>query len=102
MSKLWRLKVRIRKSDKHSGKRIQTLLMELLTKSDISGATVWTGVNGFGKRGKAPIHLEGGTFNMPLIIETVDEQSKLEALLPEIKLIVENKGIVTIEEVCEL
>jgi PII-like signaling protein len=34
----------------------------------ISGATVWTGVDGFGKRKRSTIHLEGITINMPMII----------------------------------
>jgi PII-like signaling protein len=93
------LKVRIRKNDQYSGKRIQALLLDLLVKNGISGATVWTGVDGFGKRGKSTLHWEGIAVNMPLIVETVDEQSKLEPILPEVKKIVGDNGIVTIEEV---
>ena len=56
--------------------------MDCLMKANIEGATVWTGVNGFGKRGKSTLHLEGVSVNMPLIIEVVDTQEKLEPLLP--------------------
>jgi PII-like signaling protein len=35
---------------------------------------------------------------MPLIIEVVDEQTKIEPLLPELKLIVGDNGLVTIQE----
>ena len=42
------------------------------------GATVWTGVDGFGKRKRSTIKLEGVTINMPMIIEIIDEKSKLE------------------------
>jgi uncharacterized protein len=97
--KMLSLKIRIRKNDRNSGKRIQELLLDLLIKKGVRGATVWTGVDGFGKRGKSTLHLEGVAVNMPLILETVDEQSKLEPLLPNIKRIVRENGIMTIEEV---
>lgn len=70
--------------------------MELLANARISGATVWTGVNGFGKRGKSTLHLEGVSINMPLIIEVIDEQTKLEPLLPELKRIIGDEGLVSI------
>lgn len=56
------------------------------------------GVDGFGKRGKSTFHLEAIVVNMPSIIETVDDQSKLEPLFTEIKRIVDDDGIVTIED----
>jgi PII-like signaling protein len=96
--KMWDLTIRIKKNDEVGGKRLQNLIMDLLLKVGIEGATVWTGVNGFGKRGKSTLHLEGVTVNMPLIIEVVDEQTKLEPLLPELKLIVGDNGLVTIQE----
>ena len=95
---MWNLTIRIKKNDEVRGKRLQTQIMDCLMKAGISGATVWTGVNGFGKRGKSTLHLEGVSVNMPLIIEVVDEQAKLEPLLPELKLIVGDNGLVTIQE----
>jgi PII-like signaling protein len=74
------------------------LLMDFLKNAGVSGATVWTGVDGFGKRGKSTLKLEGVTINMPMVIEVIDEQSKLEPLLPELKRIVGDNGIVSIQE----
>jgi PII-like signaling protein len=95
---MWSLTIRIKKNDELDGKRLQSLVMDLLRNSSVSGATVWTGVNGFGKRGKSTLKLEGVTVNMPLIIEVIDEQSKLEPLLPELKRIIGDDGIVTIQD----
>ena len=39
-----------------------------------------------------------GTVNMPLIIEVVDEQSKLEPILPELKRVIGDDGLVTIQD----
>ena len=83
--KMWQLVIRIKKNDEVGGKRLQALVMDCLMKAHIEGATVWTGVDGFGKRGKSTLHLEGVSVNMPLIIEVVDSQEKLEPLLPELE-----------------
>ncbi len=96
--KMWQLTIRIKKNDEVGGKRLQTLIMDCLLNAKVSGATVWTGVGGFGKRGKSTLHLEGVSVNMPLIIEVVDTQERLEPLLPELKLIVGDNGLVTIQE----
>jgi len=46
---------------------------------------VINGVDGFGRRGKSTLRIEGISVNYPLVIEVVDEQSKLDPLLPQIK-----------------
>jgi len=95
---MWSLTIRIKKNDEVSGKRLHTLIMDCLKKAGVSGATVWTGVNGFGKRGKSTLHLEGVSVNMPLIIEVVDLADKLEPLLSNLKLLIGDNGLVTIQE----
>jgi len=65
----------------------------------ISGATVANAVDGFGRRGRSTLHIEGISMNYPLIIEVVDKQSKLEPLLPQIRRVVDDNGIVTPHEV---
>ena len=75
------------------------VLLDFLIQNKIAGATVWTGVDGFGKRKRATIKIEGITINMPLIIEVIDEPTKLEPLLPQIKRMVDDNGIVTLHQV---
>jgi PII-like signaling protein len=36
---------------------------------------------------------------MPMVIEVIDERSKLESLLPDLKMMVDDNGIVTLHEV---
>jgi uncharacterized protein len=96
---MWSLMIRIKKNDTLGGKRLEGLIVDFLVKAGVAGATVWTGVDGFGKRGKSMMHLEGVTVNMPLIIEVVDVEEKLEPLLPELKRIVGDNGLVSINEV---
>jgi PII-like signaling protein len=96
--KKWQLVIRIKRNDEVGGKRLEKLIIDYLMKAHIEGATVWTGVDGFGKRGKSTLHLEGVTVNMPLIIEVVDSQDKLEPLLLELKQLIGDDGLVTIQE----
>jgi len=97
--KMWDLIIRIKKNDTIGGKRLEALIIDMLMKANIAGATVWTGVDGFGKRGKSTLHLEGVMVNMPLLIEVIDEQIKLEPLLPDLKRIVGDDGLISISEV---
>jgi PII-like signaling protein len=95
---MWAVTIRFKKNDELGGKRLEPLIMDFLVKAGGGGATVWTGVDGFGKRGKSTLKREGVTINMPIIVEVIDEQSKLEPLLPELKRIVGDNGLVTIQD----
>jgi PII-like signaling protein len=96
LKKMSCLTIRIKKNDEFQGKRLEKVLMEFLTNAGVSGATVWTGADGFGKRGKSTLHLEGLAINMPMVIEVIEDRMKLEPLLPEIRHMVGDNGIVTV------
>ncbi len=91
--------IRIKKNDEINGKKLEKALMEFLKKSKVSGATVWLGVDGFGKSGKSTLHLEGLTINQPMMIDVVEEKSIIEPLLPQLKRMVDDHGIITLHEV---
>lgn len=97
--KMWAIVIRIKKNDNTNGKRIHNVILDILKKGKISGATVWTGVAGYGKRGKSNVQIEGISVNMPLLIEAIDELTKIESILPEIKKIVGDNGFITVHEV---
>jgi PII-like signaling protein len=96
---MWCLRIRIKRNDEIRGKPLKKLLLNLFMDAKISDATIWTGIDGFGKRRRAATYLEGVLINMPLIIEVIDEQSKLEPLLLQLKEIIGGKGIITLQEV---
>jgi PII-like signaling protein len=96
--KVWILTIRIKKNDQLRGKRLYRALLEFMMGAGISGATVVNAVDGFGRRGRSTLHIEGISMNYPLIIEVVDERSKLEPLLPQIRRMVDDNGIVTLHE----
>ena len=91
--------IRIKKNDNYDGKRMHRVILDILKKSNVSGATVWTGVAGFGKRGESNLQIEGISMNMPLVIEVIEDSSKVETILPEIKKIVGDNGLVTLHEI---
>ncbi len=97
--KNWCLMIRIKKNDDYNGKRTHQVILDVLKKSKISGATVWVGVAGYGKRGKSNFQIEGISINMPLVIEVIEELEKIESILPEIKKIVGDNGLITLHEV---
>ena len=97
--KKWSVVIRIKKNDTVKGKRVHLLILDILKQGKISGATIWTGIGGYGKRGRSDIHVEGISVNMPLVIEIIDELPKLEKILPDIKEIVGDNGLITLQEI---
>jgi PII-like signaling protein len=97
--KMWCLTIRIKKNDQLKGKRLYNVILDFMMNAGISGATVINAVDGFGRRGKSTLHVEGISINFPLVIEVVDEPEKLLPLLPEIKQLVDDNGVMTYQEV---
>ena len=93
------LNIRIKKNDNVNGKRLEKTIIDFLTKAKVLGAIVWLGVDGFGRRGRSTVHLEGLLINQPLMIETVDEEEKILPLLLPLKQIVGDNGFITFQKV---
>lgn len=98
MSKAVALTIRIKKNDRVGGKRLWRAILDYLIEAGVSGATVWTGVDGFGKRGRSEVKIEGVSVNMPLVIEVIEERARLEPLLGCIKQMVGDNGLVTLHD----
>ncbi len=96
---MWALVIRIKRNDTSKGKRVHNMILDILKKEHISGATVWTGIAGYGKHGKSNFQVEGISVNMPLIIEAIDDLQKIENILPAIKEIIGDNGLVTVHKV---
>ncbi len=99
MHEMWCLVIRMKRNDNFKGKRLHNVVLDILKKEKISGATVLTGVAGYGKRGKSNFQVEGISVNMPLMIEVIDELQKIETILPEIKEAIGDNGLVTLHKV---
>ena len=99
MKKMLKLSVFVRNTDKHEGKAISDVLIDLFKRNGISGTTVVQGVRGYGVRGTSRADVLGLSINLPLIIQTIDEYQKIESVLINVKNIVGSNGLITLEEV---
>jgi uncharacterized protein len=97
--KMWCLTIRIKRNDEFRAKRLEKALINFLMGAKICGATVCTGIDGFGKRGRSIMRLEGIIINIPMITEVIDERLKLDPLLPQIRRMTGDNGLVTLHEV---
>lgn len=92
-----RLQVIVRNADNNDGKNITDSLFSLYQKSGISGATAWRGIRGYGSRGEVRKSVLDVGPKLPIVIETVGESQKITSILPKVKEIVGEKGLITLE-----
>lgn len=96
------LRIFIGESDKSGAIPVYEKIVIEARKNHLAGATVYKGIMGFG--GKSRIHtakLLRLSEDMPLVIEIVDEQEKIENFIPIVDQIFESAkcgGLITLEK----
>lgn len=93
------LRIYLGEADKHGHEALYKHIVKLLRERGIWGATASRGLMGYG--GKSVLHAASPlrlSQDLPIIIEAVDHEDKIEAILPEINVLVK-EGLVTTEEV---
>ncbi|HEX8871908.1 MAG TPA: DUF190 domain-containing protein [Candidatus Acidoferrum sp.] len=93
------MRIHIGESDKWHGKPLHEAIVELLRKEGFSGATVLRGVAGFGS--SSVYHTDKLlrlSQDLPLIVEVVESQERIEAILPRLDEMVDG-GLITLEKV---
>ncbi len=96
------LRIFIGESDKIGSVNVYEKIVETARKANLAGATVYKGIMGFGKN--SVIHTSkifALSDDMPLVIEIVDDEKKIDDFIPSIKDIFEkanNGGLITIEK----
>lgn len=91
------MRIHIGERDRHEGKPLYESIVNLLHQRGYAGATVFRGVMGFGASGRiSTTHMELLAFDLPLVIECVETQEKIEAILPEIDEMID-AGLITLE-----
>ncbi|MGK5094719.1 DUF190 domain-containing protein [Deltaproteobacteria bacterium TL4] len=92
-------RITIKNSSQYEGKSLYLALIEKLEAHHIFGATVTRGVGGFGSH--AHFHTDrilSLSSELPLIIEFVDYEERIRAILPEIDPMIPS-GMITLEQV---
>lgn len=91
------MRIHIGERDKYQGKPLYEAIVHLLRDRHYAGATVFRGVMGFGASSR--IHtdrIELLSFDLPLVIECIETQERIEAILPEIDAML-GGGLITLE-----
>jgi len=74
-------------------------LVELFRREGLAGATVLRGVSGFGAHRVYHTHkLLELSSDLPMVIEVVDTQEKIDSVLPKVDEMIES-GLITLERV---
>ena len=83
----------------HCGHRpLYEVLVELLRKEGFAGATVLRGVSGFGAHSVYHTQkLLDISADLPLVVEVVDSQEKIDAIMPRIDELMDG-GMITLEK----
>jgi uncharacterized protein len=93
------MRIHIGESDKWHGKQLDQAIVEMLRKEGFSGATVLRGVGGYG--GSSIYHTDKLlrlSQDLPIIVEVVESQERIESILPRLDEMIEG-GLVTLEKV---
>lgn len=93
------MRIFIGESDKHQGKPLYQVLVEMMRREKIAGATVLRGILGFGAKSHLhTAHILRLSQDMPIIIEVVDSQENIDCILPEVEKLM-GDGLITVEKV---
>lgn len=93
------VRIFIGENDRHEGKPLYKFITELCRDRGVAGVTVFRGILGYGK--SSVIHEQKIlklSSDLPIVIEIVDCEKKIEEVLPEISELIEG-GLITLEKV---
>jgi len=92
------MRVFIGESDHYHNKPLYQVLLEFFRKEGFAGATVLKGVAGFGA--KSVVHTDRLlclSQDLPLVIEVVDSEEKIESVIPQLETMLQG-GMITLEK----
>jgi uncharacterized protein len=93
------LRIFIGESDTHDGRPLYQAIVETLRRKGLAGATVLRGIEGFGKSSRLhTAHILRLSEDLPIVIECVDTDDKIEAVLPALDDMI-GDGLITLERV---
>jgi uncharacterized protein len=93
------MRIHIGESDKWHGRPLHEAIVGLLRKEGFSGATVLRGVGGYG--GSSVYHTDKLlrlSEDLPIIVEIIETQERIDQILPRMDEMVEG-GLITLEKV---
>lgn len=92
-------RIYIGESDQWHGAPLYEAIVHMLRERGVAGATVIRGIEGFGaKQHLHTTRLLSLSSDLPVLIEVVDQEDRLRAILPELDAMVTD-GLITLERV---
>ena len=92
-------RIYIGESDTWQGRPLYEAIVHLLRERGLAGATVLRGLEGFGaKQHLHTTRILSLSSDLPILIEVVDQEDRLRAVLPELDAMV-GEGLITLEQV---
>ncbi|WP_321365610.1 DUF190 domain-containing protein [uncultured Desulfuromusa sp.] len=92
------MRIFIGESDRYENKPLYKVLLELFRAKGFAGATVLRGVAGFGAN--SVLHTDRLlclSQDLPLVIEVIDSEEKIESIIPQLDDILQG-GMITLEK----
>ena len=93
------LRIYLKENDWYNGSHSYKFIIKKFKEYGISGATVFKGFYGYGKRGTAEIDIVRLSMDLPVIIECIDDEEKINKLIPILHEIIGENGLITIVDV---
>ena len=92
-------RIYIGESDHHEGRPLYEAIVQLLRERGVAGATVLRGIEGYGRAARLhTTRILRLSEDLPILIEVVDREDRLRAVLPELNDMVK-EGLITLEKV---
>ncbi|MFV2062039.1 MAG: DUF190 domain-containing protein [Chloroflexota bacterium] len=93
------VRIYVGESDKFQGRPLYQAIVEFLRERGLAGTTVLRGIEGFGRNARLhTTRILRLSEDLPILIEVVDEEEKIRAVLPELDGMV-SEGLITLEKV---
>ena len=91
------MRIHIGERDKYHGRPLYQAIVELLRERHYAGATVLRAIMGFGSNSRIRTdRIETLSLDLPIIVECIDTEEKIEAILPELDEMI-GGGLITLE-----
>jgi uncharacterized protein len=91
------MRIHIGERDKHNGRPLYEAIVDMLRQRHYAGATVFRGILGFGASSREHReHFFGLSLDLPIVIECVDTDENIKAILPDLDAMISG-GMITLE-----
>ena len=91
------MRIHIGERDQYHGKPLYEAIVELLRARQYAGATVFRAIMGFGASSTIRTdRLELLSLDLPIVVECVDTEERIDAILPELDEMI-GGGLITLE-----